>query len=107
MRWTALARRAGPESLLDLLAEIWVHIAPILERPRQHRLFDALGKMPNDVVHQAVSRIVVENLAHQGSSLPPVVVLGAQGVSGADHVAVGLPVHLGSPCGVGMRTAVR
>ena len=50
--------------------------------------------MSNDVVHQSISRTVVENLAHQGSSLAPVVVFRSQCVGGADHVAVGLPVHL-------------
>src|SRR6516162_6234717 len=82
----ALLPEIGPNPLLDLLAEVSIDVAPILEHPRQHRLFYALQEMTNDVVGQAFPRIVVEHFADHGAGLAPVVILGAQGVRGADHL---------------------
>src|ERR1700756_4286488 len=84
LRWTLLAQ-VGPDPLLDLLAEIGVDVAPVLEHPRQHRLLNTLRYVANDVVGQAFPGGVVENLADHGAGLPPVVVLGVQRVRRADH----------------------
>ena len=50
--------------------------------------------MADDVVHQSISRSVVEYLTDQGARLTPVVVLGMVDIGAADDLAVGCPLRL-------------
>jgi len=51
--------------------------------------------MPGGVGDQATARVVVEHVADQGARLTPVVILGVQGIRGAQDLAVGRPLRLG------------
>ena len=82
------------QAVLDLFAHVGVDVAPILEDPGQHRFPDAFRDVSDHIVHQTISAFVVENVAHQGAGLTPVVVVCSEGVGAAHHVAVCHPVSL-------------
>src|ERR1700694_2228549 len=92
----------------DALTEIFVDLMPIFEGPREHRLGDPVLEVTDDIAHQTRTRRVVEYVTHHGAGLTEVIVLGAQSVRFAHHVAVGVPESsLVGTGGLGFRATVR
>src|SRR5690348_12841229 len=95
-----------PDTFFDLVAEVAVDVAPVVEGALQHRLADTGAKVANDVVHQAFPLGLVHHVTDQGAGLAPVVVVGAQRVGAAHHVTVGVPTRgLPESGDVGLRAA--
>src|SRR5690348_18436837 len=65
---------SGADALLDPLAEVAVHVGPVLEGTLQHRLGDAVEQVADDVGCQPVAGGVVHALPDHGAGLAPVVV---------------------------------
>src|SRR5215469_7371671 len=88
------ASRSGlpvADALLDLVAQVLVHVLPVLEGTLEHRLGHAVEQVACDVTDQALPGRVIEDLAHQGASLAPVAVFGVQDVGAAHDLAVDVP----------------
>src|SRR6202166_2895222 len=92
----------------DALTEIFVDLMPIFEGPCEYRLRDPVPEVTDDIAHQARTRCIVEYMTHHGAGLTEVVVLGAQCVRFAYHVAVRVPESsLVGAGGVGFGATVR
>ena len=86
------AANHGPfPTLLDALAEVHIDIAKIFEGALQNWLAHAVEQVAHDVVDQAITLGVGHDVSDQGAGLTPVVIVGPQSVSGADHFTVGMP----------------
>ena len=100
-------RSSGVHASGDPFADLFVDVAPVFERPLQHRRVDAFLEVTDDVGYQTAARRIVHNLAHQRAGLAPIVVVLAQTVSGVDEFAVSLPLlHIGKAFRIGGRAAL-
>ena len=97
---------AGPDSFLDLLAEVGVDVPPVFEDPLVQGLRGTPEDVADAVVVQAGARVVVEYLTHQRPRLPEVVVLGVLNISGTNCLGTELPqAVVAGPLRVGVRAA--
>src|ERR1700722_827285 len=82
---------ASPNPRRDSHTEIFVNVAPIVQCAREDGFGNPILEVPDYIAHQACACCVIEYSTHHGAGLTEVIVLGAQGVRLAHHVAVGVP----------------
>ena len=106
-RQTSAVRAVRRGRLRDPVAQVLVHVAPVLEGTQEYGLGHAIEQVADDVAHQPRAGGIVKHVADHGAGLAPVVVLGVQGLGGVHHLSVGVPARrLAVVHGVGFRAAL-
>src|SRR5580658_4950526 len=96
----------GADTGLDLVAEVLVHVVPVLEGTLQDRLGHRVEQVAGDVADQPLAGRVVKDFADHRAGLAPVVILLVQGIGRAHHIPVGVPAGRRVAGAVGLRAAL-